>query len=703
MSANLLVELFTEELPPKALSTLGASFSSSLFEELAASGFVARTVVARSFATPRRLAVLVPSVATESPGRTETKKLMPSKVAFDATGQATAALKKRLEKEGASADQTERRMEGDAEYVYLTQSIPGVQLAQGLQLALEKALARLPIPKVMGYQLKDGTTTVSFVRPAHALVALHGSDIVPVAVLGIDAGRVTHGHRFQGVKDIEVAAADAWEEALRAHGKVIASFEERKAEIERQLGVKAAESGASLGTPESIAPLLDEVTALVEFPTVYVGQFEAEFLAVPQECLILTMRANQKYFPLFDGQGKLTNRFLIVSNMELPDPRNIVEGNQRVVRPRLSDARFFFETDKKTRLADRVPQLASIVFHNKLGSQLDRVRRLELVAEFIAARMGASVAHAREAAQLSKADLLSGMVGEFPELQGLMGGYYAEHEGRPNAVVRALKDQYQLRASDLSDAGNLVSACLYLADRTELLVGMFGIGNVPTGEKDPFGLRRAALGAISVFESLDLVAKSADAPVLALSDLLAFTRETFASGLIAETTDAAVSTFIYERYRNQLTVAHDRAAVDAVIALMPPLNEVVARVKAVIEFQKLPEAEALAAANKRIRNILKKADAVPSAVSSGLLVEAAEKTLHDVLQSLQSAVDAEFGRRDYSAALQTLAGARGAVDTFFEQVMVNAEDAAVRANRLALLQQLDRLMNRVADISRLAA
>jgi glycyl-tRNA synthetase beta chain len=703
MSANLLVELFTEELPPKALSTLGASFSGALFEELVANGFVAKTVVARSFATPRRLAVLVPSVESASAARTETRKLMPAKVAFDAAGQPSPALGKRLEKEGASADQIERRTEGGAEYVYLTQSIPGVQLAQGLQQAIEKALARLPIPKVMGYQLDDGTTTVSFVRPAHALVALHGPDVVPVTVLGIAAGRTTHGHRFQGVKDIEVAAADAWEEALRAHGKVIASFEERKSEIERQLELKARECGASLGTKESIAPLLDEVTALVEFPTVYVGEFEAEYLSVPQECLILTMRANQKYFPLFDANGKLTNRFLIVSNMELREPRNIVEGNQRVVRPRLADARFFFETDKKTRLADRVPQLASIVFHNKLGSQLDRVRRLELIAEFIAARTGASVAHAREAAQLAKADLLSGMVGEFPELQGLMGGYYAEHEGRPAAVVRALKDQYQLRAGEVSDPDSLVSASLYLADRMELLVGMFGIGNVPTGEKDPFGLRRAALGAISVFEALGGTGNAAGTSVLALTELLAFTRETFAAGLIADSTDAAVSAFIYERYRNQLATLHDRAAVDAVIALTPPLDEVVARVKAVVEFQRVPEADALAAANKRIRNILRKADVVPSAVQKELLVEAAEKSLHDVVQALQSEVDAQFGRHEYTAALQTLSGARGAVDTFFEQVMVNADDPGVRANRLALLQQLDRLMNRVADISRLAA
>lgn len=715
MNASLLVELFTEELPPKALSTLGASFSGTLFEELVATGFVARTVVARSFATPRRLAVLIPEVNAASSGRTETRKLMPAKVAFDATGRPSAALSKRLEKEGATAGQTERRTEGGAEYVYLTQSIPGVPLAQGLQHAIEKALARLPIPKVMGYQLDDGTTTVSFVRPAHALIALHGSDVVPVTVLGIAAGRTTHGHRFQGVQDIDVAAADAWEEALRAHGRVIASFEERKADIARQLETKALDCRASPGSTESIAALLDEVTALVEFPTVYVGEFEAEYLAVPQECLILTMRANQKYFPLFDKSGKLTNRFLIVSNMELRDPKNIVEGNQRVVRPRLADARFFFETDKKTRLADRVPQLASIVFHNKLGSQLDRVRRIELIAEFLAAKIGAGVALAREAAQLSKADLLTGMVGEFPELQGLMGGYYAEHEGRPQAVARAIRDQYLLRFGDLADPDSRVGACLYLADRAELLMGMFGIGNAPTGEKDPFGLRRAALGAISVFEALGALPDGAadrgigPADLLAdpladlLPELLAFAREIFPAGLIGEATDAAVSAFVFERYRNQLMVNYDRAAVDAVIALAPPLQDVVARVRAVVEFQRLPDAEALAAANKRIRNILRKSESTPSTVRVDLLVEPAEKSLYTALQGLNTSVESQLGRRHYAAALQALAGARGAVDAFFEQVMVNADDAAVRANRLALLGQLDGLMNRVADISRLAA
>ena len=711
MNASLLVELFTEELPPKALSSLGASFSGSLRDELVAAGFVSASSVVKSFATPRRLAVLIPSVLPESPSRAETKKLMPAKVAYDAAGKPTAALQKRLEKEGLTLEQAtsqiERKTDAGVENVYLKLAIPGVKLAQGLQTALEKALAKLPIPKVMGYQLTDGTTTVSFVRPAHALVALHGDAIVPIRILGLDAGRITHGHRFQGVKDIEVAAADAWEEALRAHGKVIASFEERKAAIERQLAAKASALGATLGPVESVAPLLDEVTALVEYPTVYMGEFEAEFLAVPQECLILTMRANQKYFPLFDTVGTLTNKFLIVSNMELQDPKNIVEGNQRVVRPRLADARFFFDTDKKVKLAERLPQLASIVFHNKLGSQLERVRRFELIAEFVAAKLGAPVAEAREAAQLAKADLTSNMVGEFPELQGLMGGYYAAHEGRPKAVAQAIKDQYLLRANDLSDPGNLVSACLYLADRIELLTGMFGIGNVPTGDKDPFALRRAALGAISVFEQLGHArAASSNAVALSLDELLAFARETFAAGLVPEKTDAAVTAFVYERYRNQLITGLDRAAVDAVVALTPPLHEIVARVKAVIAFGALPEAPALAAANKRIRNILKKAQeqkGAGGALNAALLDEPAEKALYAALLVQEPLVEASFATHDYAGALKSLAGMRDAVDEFFDRVMVNAEDPALRANRLALLSRLERLMNRVADISMLSS
>ncbi len=714
MSASLLVELFTEELPPKALKMLGDAFGTAIGESLARAGLADQVSdETKVFATPRRLAVLVPRVKPVAPDRSESKKLMPAKVAFDAAGNASAALVKRLEKDSASAGQLERRQEGNTEYVFLNQTVAGVTLAQGLQAALDEAVAKLPIPKMMSYQLADGATTVSFVRPAHGLVALHGTEVVPVAVLGLDAGRTTHGHRFQGVTDIEVAAADAYEEALRAHGNVIASFEERRGEIERQLAQQARECGSSLGPPEAVAPLLDEVTALVEFPTVYAGEFDAEYLAVPPECLALTMRANQKYFPLFapdaNGSGKLTNKFLIVSNMQLrpggPGARNIIEGNQRVVRPRLADARFFFETDKKVKLAERVPQLAAIVFHNKLGSLLDRVRRIELIAEFVAARIGASVAHAREAAQLAKADLTSNMVGEFPELQGLMGGYYAAHEGRSAAVVKAIKEQYLLRAGDLAEPEQRVSACLYLADRIELLSGMFGIGNAPTGDKDPFGLRRAALGAISVFEAIGSLATPAATPVLAITELLAFAREAFPAGRIAGATDSAVIAFVYERYRNQLVGPYERAAVDAVIALTPPLHEVVARVKAVTAFGALPEAPALAAANKRIRNILRKAAPTErsGSIAPALLAESAELALHQALLAQEPQVQARFDRQDYAGALQSLAGMRDAVDAFFDQVMVNAEDAALRGNRLALLARLATLMNRVADISMLSA
>jgi glycyl-tRNA synthetase beta chain len=413
------------------------------------------------------------------------------------------------------------------------------------------------------------------------------------------------------------------------------------------------------------------------------------------------MRQNQKYFPLFGADGKLSNRFLIVSNMRLADPANIVGGNERVVRPRLADARFFFDTDQKVRLAERVAQLGAVTYHNKLGSQLDRVQRLELLAEFIAARIGADVGLARRAAHLAKADLVTGMVGEFPELQGLMGGHYARHDGEAPEVARALQEQYRLRAAEAGDDA-LVSIALYLADRAELLTGLFGIGVVPSGDKDPFGLRRAALGLISVFESLGAAPARTGRP-LALRELLEFAAGTFAAGALKPEALVELEPFIYERYRHQLAAQYPRGAVDAVIALEPPLDEVIARVAAVVEFQALPEAAALAAANKRIRNILKKSESADGALRAELLVEPAERALSMSIDGLQPAVEGSFRRREYTAALKALASARATVDTFFDQVMVNAEDAAVRANRLALLRRLEGLMNRVADISRLAA
>ncbi|MGP1677087.1 MAG: glycine--tRNA ligase subunit beta, partial [Burkholderiales bacterium] len=499
MSATLLVELFTEELPPKALKQLAEAFGQRLQDGLIRAQLKDdATSGTRIYATPRRLAILIKNVLPKAAQRTESKRLMPSKVAFAADGKPSMPLAKRLEKEGAAANRLERRMEGDTEYAYLTQTIPGVTLAAGLQLALEDAVANLPIPKVMSYQLADGTTTVQFVRPVHGLLALHGADVVPVSILGLDAGRITHGHRFQGVKDIPVVTADAYEEALAAHGQVIASFDARRAETERQLREQAAALAASLGPEEDVAPLLDEVTALIELPSVYAGEFEPEFLVVPQECLVLTMRTNQKYFPLFDAAGKLINRFLMVSNMRLADPKNVVAGNNRVVRPRLADARFFFDTDNKTRLEARVPQLAAIVYHNKLGSLLERVERVQLLAGKIARAIGADPVLAERAAWLAKADLVTSMVGEFPQLQGIMGRYYALSDGEPAQVAIAIEQHYRPRFAGDALPQNEIALAVALADKLETLAGMFGIGQQPTGDKDPFALRRHALGVIRI-------------------------------------------------------------------------------------------------------------------------------------------------------------------------------------------------------------
>ena len=705
MNASLLLELITEELPPKALQQLGEAFGHRIQDALVRSrlkdGGAGDT---RIFATPRRLAVLIKDVRRKGLDRTESKKLMPSKVAFGADGKPSAALAKRLEKEAATVDQTERRMEGDAEYAFLNQTIPGVTLATALQLALQEAISKLPIPKAMSYQLADGATTVQFVRPAQALVALHGGEIVEVSILGLKAGRVTRGHRFQGVREIPVAAADAYEEALAAHGQVIASFDARRAEIERQLRTKAAELGASLGPEDEVAPLLEEVTALVEYPSVYVGEFEVEFLVVPQECLILTMRQNQKYFPLFDGAGKLTNKFLIVSNMRLAEPKNVVEGNNRVVRPRLADARFFFETDKKLRLEARVPQLGTIVYHNKLGSQLERVERVQLLAGKIARDIGADPILAERAAWLAKADLVTSMVGEFPELQGIMGRYYALADGEHAQVAEALGDQYRVRFDADTASTNLISMSLFIAERVETLVGIWGIGLKPSGDKDPFGLRRAALGLVNAFELLGATARALDqACALRLDDLLRTAAALFKPGIIDTHAPGAIMEFTYERYRNQLIPNFERNAVDAVIAVQPPLHEVIERVRAVIEFGTLAEADALAAANKRIGNILKKADCSASPADSSLFVEASEKALAALIDKVRPAARERFAACDYAGTLKLLSQMREPVDRFFDDVMVMAEDPKLRNNRLALLRDLHGLMNMVADISRLAA
>ncbi|HRL20648.1 MAG TPA: glycine--tRNA ligase subunit beta [Alcaligenes sp.] len=701
----LLVELFTEELPPKALNQLGQAFAQGLQKVLGEQALLAEGCKLRAYATPRRLAAWFSAVHKQADDQPYTEKLMPAHIGLTDDGQIAPALAKRLDAKGLghiTAAELVRESDGKQDYLYARGVAPGAALADGLQQALEWAITHLPIPKVMRYQLADGVTSVRFVRPAHGLLALWGSDIVPVSALGLHAGRQTHGHRFMCDTPLSIHSADSWADQLLEHGKVVPSFDERREQIRQDLENQARALNATLGQDPEVEALLNEVTALVEFPTIYVGQFDEQFLQVPSECLILTMRLNQKYFPLFDpGSQALTNRFLIVSNMRVDNPVNIIEGNERVVRPRLADAQFFFETDRKQALAERVATLANSVYHNKLGSQLDRIERLQTLAGYIADQLGADKTHAQRAALLAKADLNSNMVGEFPELQGVMGAYYAQADGEADDVVLAIREQYRHRLDQPVHPRTLTQAVLFLAERAEVLVGIWGIGLAPTGERDPYALRRAALGLISAYEQLERGGYFGNHR-LDLGALLSFAASLFKEGVLAADTVAAVQAFIYERYRNQLGNDYDRNVVDAVLALQPPLEQVHARIQACTSFAQRPEADSLAAANKRVSNLLKKAEGNLPALDTALLVEPAERELAQQITLLQPVAQQQFEAGEFDASLATLAQARSAVDNFFQDVMVMADDPAVRANRLALLHKLHLLMNQVADISGLA-
>ena len=700
---NLLVELFVEELPPKALKKLGESFAAALAASLKKDGLAADSAQVTAYASPRRLAAHVTGVAAVAADKPVVQKLMPVAVGLDANGKATPALLKKLAALGADESAVaslRRENDGKADILFYDSLAKGATLADGLQKAVEAALAALPIPKVMTYQLANGWDTVNFVRPAHALVALHGADVVPVAVLGLNSGRQTKGHRFEAAVDpVIIADADSYAETLKRDGAVIASFAERRAEIARQLAAAAAQAG---GKPIEDDALLDEVTALVERPNVLVGQFEQEFLAVPQECLILTMKANQKYFPLLDAAGKLTNKFLVVSNISPADPSAVIGGNERVVRPRLADAKFFFDQDRKKSLESRVIGLSKVVYHNKLGTQGERVQRVAAIARAIAETLGGGelVQHAEQAAMLAKADLLTDMVGEFPELQGIMGRYYAQHDGLNADVADAIEDHYKPRFAGDSLPRGRVGTVVALADKLETLAGMFGIDQIPTGDKDPFALRRHALGVIRMLAEGDLH--------LSLTDVLskAFSVFPFDISMYPAEKIKLLESFIYDRLAGSLREqGYTAQEVDAVVSQRPQrLGDIVKRLAAVRAFSALPEAAALAAANKRVGNILKKADgSVEARVDAALLREAAESALHAALVEVVPQADAAFLTGDYSESLQVLARLRAPVDAFFDGVMVNADDPALKANRLGLLAMLHAAMNRVADLSKLSA
>ena len=699
MTKSLLVELFVEELPPKALKKLGESFCAVLFESLKAQGLCAADSNATPFASPRRLAAHVTKVAARGADKVVRQKLVPVAIGLDADGKATAVLQKKLAALGADVSVVPslvRAVDGKAETLFFDQQVAGTELAPALQKAIDETLQKLPIPKVMTYQAADGWSPIRFVRPAHGLVALHGDDVVPTQALGLVAGRATMGHRFESKSPrIEIRTADSYAQQLEQDGAVIASFSARKQEIARQLQQKAKEQGL---TPIDDDALLEEVTSLVERPNVLLCRFEQEFLAVPQECLILTMKLNQKYFPLLDAQGRLTERFLVVSNIRPDDASAVVQGNERVVRPRLSDARFFYEQDQKKTLASRTAGLQKVVYHNKLGTQGERVERVRAIARKIGERIGGESLgeQAAHAAHLAKADLLTDMVGEFPELQGIMGGYYAKKDGEPVAIADAIEDHYKPRFSGDELPRNAVGIAVALADKVETLVGLFGIGQLPTGDKDPFALRRHALGAIRM-----LTEKKLDLP---LGELIDFAVPVF--GSLIQDPRAPLQEFVFDRLAFALKErGYTAQEVDAVVSLRPQrLADVEQRLAAVRAFAALPEAAALAAANKRIGNILKKSEAPAGvAVSTALLQEEQEKALHEALGKVAAASAPLFAKGDYTAALRAFAALRAPVDAFFDRVMVNADDVALRNNRLALLRDLHALMNQVADLSRLAA
>ena len=688
-TATLLVELLTEELPPKALKRLGTAFADALRADLECDAFLEEGSRTRWFATPRRLAVEITGVRDVAPDQTIERQGPLVKLGLDAQGNPTAALAGFARKNGVAVEELQQRDTPKGRAFFYSAMAKGAALETNLDLKVAAALKTLPIPKVMRW----GSGDAEFVRPAHGLVMLHGNHVVPGAVFGLESGRTTLGHRFISAGPVEIDRAETYERVLRERGGVIASFESRRDAIRDGL-THTAGSDAAFAEDDA---LLDEVTALTEAPAVYKGEYSPEFLEVPQECLVLSMKQHQKYFPLHDAsRKKLLPRFLVVSNLPVTDADAIVHGNERVLRARLSDAKFFYDQDRRVRLETRVPQLAQVVYHNRLGNQLERVERLQLLAGQYARMLDMAWENAERAAWLSKADLLTGMVGEFPELQGTMGRYYASHDGESVEVAEAIEHHYRPRFAGDALPESTVGCVVALADKLEALVGLFGIGQQPTGDKDPFGLRRHALGVIRILAERRLP--------LELSQLVNAAHAVFSDSHRLEANQAQLIAFFHDRMRGYFAEqGYSTTEVDAVLALKPERVDLVPlQLEAVKMFNTLPEAPSLAAANKRIANILKKATTVPPQFEMKLLVERPEQTLAMEFAAARSRADERYAAQDYTGMLKALAALKGPVDAFFEGVMVMTDDARLRDNRVALLAQLQQTMNRIADISKLA-
>ena len=681
---NFLVEIGTEELPPKALKTLATSFADNVEVELNQAGLSFDKI--EWFAAPRRLAVKVLNLATQQPSKEIEKRGPPVSAAFDAEGKPTKAAEGWARGCGITVEQAERIATDKGEWLVHRAKIEGQPTKNLLNDIVANALAKLPIPKPMRWADK----TVQFIRPVHTVTMLLGDDLIEGEILGVASARTIRGHRFLGEKEFEIQHADQYPQLLREKGSVVADFNERKAEILAKSQAKATALGGVADIEES---LLEEVTSLVEYPNVLAAKFEERFLAVPAEALVYTMKGDQKYFPIYDKDGKLLPHFIFVSNINPEDPTAIIEGNEKVVRPRLTDAEFFFKTDLKQKLVDRLPRLETVLFQQQLGTLKDKTDRIEQLAGEIAKQIGADEAKAKRAGLLSKCDLMTNMVFEFTDTQGVMGMHYARHDGEDEEVAVALNEQYMPRFAGDELPKSLVASAVALADKFDTLTGIFGIGQAPKGSADPFALRRAALGALRIIVEKNLP--------LDLEDLVKKSAALFGDKLTNQNVVADVVDFMLGRFRawyQDEGIAVD--VIQAVLARRPTRPaDFDARVRAVSHFRTLDSAEALAAANKRVSNILAKADAAIGEINLTACVEPAEKALAETVLALRTEVQPLIAKGDYTAVLDKLANLRAPVDSFFDNVMVNAEDPALRQNRLAILNTLQGLFLQVADIS----
>ena len=681
---NFLVEIGTEELPPKALKTLATSFADNVEAELNQAGLTFDKI--EWFAAPRRLAVKVLNLATQQPSKEIEKRGPAVSAAFDAEGKPTKAAEGWARGCGITVEQAERIATDKGEWLVHRAKIEGQPTKNLLNGIVANALAKLPIPKPMRWADK----TVQFIRPVHTVTMLLGDELIEGEILGVASARTIRGHRFLGEKEFEIQHADQYPQLLREKGSVVADFNERKAEILAKSQAKATALGGVADIEES---LLEEVTSLVEYPNVLAAKFEERFLAVPAEALVYTMKGDQKYFPIYDKDGKLLPHFIFVSNINPEDPTAIIEGNEKVVRPRLTDAEFFFKTDLKQKLVDRLPRLETVLFQQQLGTLKDKTDRIEQLAGEIAKQIGADEAKAKRAGLLSKCDLMTNMVFEFTDTQGVMGMHYARHDGEDEEVAVALNEQYMPRFAGDELPKSLVASAVALADKFDTLTGIFGIGQAPKGSADPFAFRRAALGALRIIVEKNLP--------LDLEDLVKKSAALFGDKLTNQNVVADVVDFMLGRFRawyQDEGIAVD--VIQAVLARRPTRPaDFDARVRAVSHFRTLDSAEALAAANKRVSNILAKADAAIGEINLTACVEPAEKALAEAVLALRTEVQPLIAKGDYTAVLDKLANLRAPVDSFFDNVMVNAEDPALRQNRLAILNTLQDLFLQVADIS----